>query len=72
MGTGSARQLVRYLAQHCTTDENKGESMTEKIDSKDVPQLKLNVNRKEYTVAVQPDTPLLWVIRENLGLTGTK
>lgn len=46
--------------------------MTEKIDSRDFPQLKLNVNRKEYTVAVQPDTPLLWVIRENLGLTGTK
>ena len=72
MGTGSARKLVRYFAQHCTADEKKGESMTEKIDSKDFPQLKLNVNRKEYTIAVQPDTPLLWVIRENLGLTGTK
>ena len=46
--------------------------MTERINPKDFPQLKLNVNRKEYTVAVQPDTPLLWVIRENLGLTGTK
>ena len=46
--------------------------MTEKIDSRDFPQLKLHVNRKDYTVAVQPDTPLLWVIRENLGLTGTK
>jgi aerobic-type carbon monoxide dehydrogenase small subunit (CoxS/CutS family) len=72
MGTGSARKLVRYLTQHCTADEKKGECMTEKIDSKDFPQLKLNVNRKEHTVAVQPDTPLLWVIRENLGLTGTK
>jgi aerobic-type carbon monoxide dehydrogenase small subunit (CoxS/CutS family) len=46
--------------------------MTERIDPKNFPQLKLNVNRKEHTVAVQPDTPLLWVIRENLGLTGTK
>jgi len=46
--------------------------MTEKIDPEDIPQLKLNVNRKEYTIAVQPDTPLLWVIRESLGLTGTK
>jgi aerobic-type carbon monoxide dehydrogenase small subunit (CoxS/CutS family) len=46
--------------------------MTEKIDQATFPKLKLNVNRKEYEVAVQPDTPLLWVIRDNLGLTGTK
>ncbi|MGO9571691.1 MAG: molybdopterin cofactor-binding domain-containing protein [Desulfomonilaceae bacterium] len=46
--------------------------MTDNIDQKGLPQVKLNVNRKEYTVAVAPDTPLLWVIREELGLTGTK
>lgn len=32
----------------------------------------LKVNKKEYTVDVSPDTPLLWVLREQLGLTGTK
>ncbi len=32
----------------------------------------LKVNGKRYEVDVRPDTPLLWVIRENLGLTGTK
>ncbi len=32
----------------------------------------LKVNRKEHAVDVNPETPLLWVIRENLGLTGTK
>jgi aerobic-type carbon monoxide dehydrogenase small subunit (CoxS/CutS family) len=32
----------------------------------------LTVNRKRYEVEVPPDTPLLWVIRESLGLTGTK
>jgi len=32
----------------------------------------LNVNHQEYTVRVAPDAPLLWVIREDLGLTGTK
>lgn len=32
----------------------------------------LHVNSKEYQVDVSPDTPLLWVLRENLGLTGTK
>jgi len=32
----------------------------------------LNVNGKEHTVEVHPDTPLLWVLRDALGLTGTK
>ena len=33
---------------------------------------RLNVNGKTYDVDVSPDTPLLWAIRENVGLTGTK
>jgi isoquinoline 1-oxidoreductase subunit alpha len=32
----------------------------------------LTVNGKPYELEVSPDTPLLWVVRENLGLTGTK
>ncbi len=32
----------------------------------------LNVNGKDRAVDVAGDTPLLWVIRETLGLTGTK
>jgi aerobic-type carbon monoxide dehydrogenase small subunit (CoxS/CutS family) len=32
----------------------------------------LTVNGKEYTVDASPDTPLLWVLRDTLGLTGTK
>jgi len=31
-----------------------------------------NVNGKEQRVDVSPDTPLLWVLREKLELTGTK
>lgn len=34
--------------------------------------VKLNVNGKTTEVEVDDDTPLLWVIREQLGLTGTK
>jgi isoquinoline 1-oxidoreductase alpha subunit len=34
--------------------------------------IKFRVNRKEHEVDVSPDTPLLWVIRETVGLTGTK
>ena len=33
---------------------------------------KLSINGRSYTVDVPPDTPLLWVIREHLQLTGTK
>ena len=33
---------------------------------------KLNVNGKSVDVKVDGDTPLLWVIREQVGLTGTK
>ena len=32
----------------------------------------LNVNQREYTANARPDTPLLWVLRDSLGLTGTK
>jgi isoquinoline 1-oxidoreductase alpha subunit len=34
--------------------------------------LEIKVNGKTYEVDVLPNTPLLWVIREHLGLTGTK
>jgi isoquinoline 1-oxidoreductase alpha subunit len=32
----------------------------------------LHVNGKTHQVDVEPDTPLLWVLRDTLGLTGTK
>jgi isoquinoline 1-oxidoreductase alpha subunit len=32
----------------------------------------LTINGKALTLDVEPDTPLLWAIRENAGLTGTK
>ena len=34
--------------------------------------IKLAVNGREHTVDVAAETPLLWVLRERLGLTGTK
>src|SRR5690554_4912896 len=33
---------------------------------------RLNVNGQNYDIEVDPDTPLLWVLREQLNLTGTK
>ena len=32
----------------------------------------LNVNGRTYDVQAEPNTPLLWVLREQVGLTGTK
>ncbi len=34
--------------------------------------LSLKVNGKSYQVEVEPETPLLWVLRDAIGLTGTK
>jgi isoquinoline 1-oxidoreductase subunit alpha len=34
--------------------------------------IRLNVNGREQQVDVDGDTPLLWVLRDTLGLTGTK
>jgi isoquinoline 1-oxidoreductase subunit alpha len=33
---------------------------------------KLNINGKPYDINLPADTPLLWVLRDELGMTGTK
>jgi isoquinoline 1-oxidoreductase alpha subunit len=33
---------------------------------------RFTVNGTQHNVEVEPDTPLLWVLREQIGLTGTK
>src|SRR4029453_14956550 len=40
--------------------------------AKELSMAKLNINGKVRDVQAEPDTPLLWVIREQVGLTGTK
>ena len=37
-----------------------------------MPSFSLTVNGRPHVVNVAADTPLLWVLRDNLGLTGTK
>lgn len=32
----------------------------------------LNINKKNYKVDADPNTPLLWVLRDIIGLVGTK
>lgn len=37
-----------------------------------MPSYRITVNRRTRRVDAEPDTPLLWVLRDNLGLPGTK
>jgi isoquinoline 1-oxidoreductase alpha subunit len=48
------------------------ESIDGWTNKKGIAMANLNINGKTFTVDVEPDTPLLWAIRENVGLTGTK
>ena len=34
--------------------------------------VQLTINDEDHEITVAPDTPLLWVLRDTLGLTGTK
>lgn len=39
---------------------------------KTMASFKLYINGKDHQVDVAPDTPILWVLRDHLGLVGTK
>ena len=56
---GAARATATVRRPHDKTDERQT-------------MVTLNVNGKTKTVDAEADTPLLWVLRENLQLTGTK
>jgi isoquinoline 1-oxidoreductase subunit alpha len=48
----------------------RGASKPRREGGKDM--LRLTINGKQHEIDVEPDTPLLWAIREQVGLTGTK
>jgi isoquinoline 1-oxidoreductase subunit alpha len=54
------------------TDTLPRESIDGWIKKKGIAMANLTINGKTYNIDVEPDTPLLWAIRENVGLTGTK
>jgi aerobic-type carbon monoxide dehydrogenase small subunit (CoxS/CutS family) len=53
-------ELSRLLLPHAAADIRKLQMIT------------LHVNGQAHELDVDPDTPLLWAIREQIGLTGTK
>ena len=40
--------------------------------NKDTPMLTLNINGQDTQVNADPSTPILWALRDTLGMTGTK
>ncbi len=48
-----------------------GVTMDERMNGK-AGMITLTVNGKQHTVDVEADTPLLWVLRDTINLTGTK
>lgn len=44
----------------------------ERLSVHAMPQVMLSINGQVHAVAVASDVPLLWVLRDELGLTGTK
>jgi isoquinoline 1-oxidoreductase alpha subunit len=34
--------------------------------------LVLNINGEAHTLDIEPETPMLWMLRDEIGLTGTK
>jgi isoquinoline 1-oxidoreductase alpha subunit len=43
-----------------------------RLTQREATMVKLNINGKQYDIDLPADTPLLWVLRDDMGLTGTK
>src|SRR5215467_10653177 len=56
----------------CVNESTNAVMLAFSDDAERAIMTRLMVNGKTVDADVEPDTPLLWVIRENLGLTGTK
>jgi nicotinate dehydrogenase subunit A len=55
-----------------TTESSDAVDRTEAAAASSAAELVLDVNGREHRVRVEPDTPLLYVLRNDLGLTGAK
>jgi isoquinoline 1-oxidoreductase alpha subunit len=61
--------MVRY--GYATAQSNIAKRMRDCAEEEEF-MARLTINGQTHDVDVAPDTPLLWAIRENAGLTGTK
>jgi isoquinoline 1-oxidoreductase alpha subunit len=44
----------------------------ENLTAEECKMIRLTINEKPHEIDVESDTPLLWVIRDSIGMTGTK
>src|SRR5205807_3891772 len=64
-------QRTRHTARRCYADQRRVGAHA-RLGDRSSAMVSLNVNGKSYQADVDPRTPLLWVLREAIGLTGTK
>src|SRR4051812_27345168 len=62
----------RRRSPPCASAPAGGERRRRTEFTKEPPMISLNVNGKAVSVDAEPDTPLLWVLRDRLDMTGTK
>ncbi len=60
--------------RHCAASRHTNQLLAafQGVRYRRVSMLRLNINGAPYDIDVDPETPLLWVIRDYAGLTGTK
>jgi isoquinoline 1-oxidoreductase alpha subunit len=68
---GAASQVVRGR-ERWSEEREKWLYQTENTWGAHMAQTSISVNGETKSVDIDPATPLLWVLREQLGLTGTK
>jgi isoquinoline 1-oxidoreductase alpha subunit len=71
-GLNGRRQLPRNAKDELIFDESKRRVHSILSGGSLMDAIAITVNGKPHSVEVSPDTPLLWVLRDTLGLTGTK
>ncbi len=68
--------LCPYCATKCDTFEGLKSHVVERHRAQPLPtpegQIRLTINGQEYTIRVEPEWTLYYLIHEKLGLTGTK
>src|SRR5215467_6426199 len=76
---GTLHAAAVFLGTGFPPDARRGEGSPDKIIASSCRRCmevckmaELNINGRTHRVDVDPDTPLLWVLRDTLGLTGTK
>jgi isoquinoline 1-oxidoreductase subunit alpha len=72
--TALCEQYLQFLIRNLLPQLVPGLKQARRVRKEDeaMATFRLNVNGSQKTVDVDPSTPLLWVLREELKLTGTK